>query len=142
MKKRNLLAAALLITSLGVTSCASDEEKREKEQRMEETVEAELPAAKQARANVILDQAFQATMVSTISSPPVKPVIIRGVTVAQIDNLFIVSPPPAVTIAVDESTRTENDASNILTADFLEFTELEKDSIGIFDYVVQEKEPN
>tara|TARA_Y100001936_G_C16031935_1_gene646093 strand:- start:112 stop:666 length:555 start_codon:yes stop_codon:yes gene_type:complete len=41
MKKRNLLAAALLITSLGVTSCASDEEKREKEQRMEETVEAE-----------------------------------------------------------------------------------------------------
>ena len=38
---------------------------------------------------VILDQAFQATMVSTISSPPVKPVIIRGVTVAQIDNLFI-----------------------------------------------------
>jgi len=76
---------------------------------------------------VILDQAFQATMVSTISSPPVKPVIIRGVTVAQIDNLFIVSPPPAVTIAVDESTRTENDASNILTADFLEFTELEKD---------------
>ena len=41
MKKRNLLAAALLITSLGVTSCSSNEEKKEKEQRMEESVEAE-----------------------------------------------------------------------------------------------------
>jgi len=75
---------------------------------------------------VTLDEAFQATMVSTISTPPVKPVTIENVTVAQIDNLFIVAPPAEVTQAVQE-TRTENSASNILTADFLEFNELETD---------------
>ena len=77
---------------------------------------------------VTLDEAFQATMVSTISTPPVKPVTIQNVTVAQIDNLFIVAPPTEVTQAVQE-TRTENSASNILTADFLEFNELETDHL-------------
>ena len=75
---------------------------------------------------VVLTEAFQATMVSTISTPPVKPVTIQNVTVAQIDNLFIVAPPAEVTEAVQE-TRTENSSSNILTADFLEFNELETD---------------
>ena len=75
---------------------------------------------------VTLNEAFQATMVSTISTAPVKPVTVRDVTVAQIDNLFIVSPPAEVTQAVEE-TRTENSSSNILTADFLEFNELETD---------------
>ena len=75
---------------------------------------------------VTLNEAFQATMVSTISTPPVKPVTIQNVTVAQIDNLFIVAPPAEVTQAVQE-TRTENSSSNILTADFLEFNELETD---------------
>ena len=75
---------------------------------------------------VVLTEAFQATMVSTISTSPVKPVTIQNVTVAQIDNLFIVAPPTEVTQAVQE-TRTENSASNILTADFLEFNELETD---------------
>ena len=75
---------------------------------------------------VTLNEAFQATMVSTISTPPVKPVTIQNVTVAQIDNLFIVAPPTEVTQAVQE-TRTENSSSNILTADFLEFNELETD---------------
>ena len=65
-------------------------------------------------------------MVSTISSAPVKPVQLTDVTVAQIDNLFIVSPPAEIQTAVDE-VRTENSASNILTADFLEFNELETD---------------
>ena len=77
---------------------------------------------------VTLDEAFQATMVSTISSAPVKPVTIQNVTVAQIDNLFIVAPPTEVTQAIQE-TRTENSATNILTADFLEFNELETDHL-------------
>ena len=75
---------------------------------------------------VTLTEAFQATMVSTIATPPVKPVTIDNVTVAQIDNLFIVSPPTEVVQAIQE-TRTENSSSNILTADFLEFNELEMD---------------
>ena len=75
---------------------------------------------------VILDEAYQATMVSTISTPPVKPVTITNITVAQIDNMFIVSPPAEVAVAVDES-QNENNDNNILTADFLEFNDLEKD---------------
>jgi hypothetical protein len=75
---------------------------------------------------VILDEAYQATMVSTISTPPVKPVTITNITVAQIDNMFIVSPPTEVAVAVDES-KNENRNDNVLTADFLEFNDLEKD---------------
>jgi len=75
---------------------------------------------------VTLNEAFQATMVSTIASAPVKPVTIQNVTVAQIDNLFIVAPPTEVVQAVEER-QTENSSSNILTADFLEFNELETD---------------
>ena len=75
---------------------------------------------------VTLNEAFQATMVSTISTAPVEPVKIQNVTVAQIDNLFIVSPPAEIEQAVEE-TRTENSSNNILTADFLEFNDLETD---------------
>ena len=82
---------------------------------------------------VTLNQAFQATIVSTISSPPASPVQIENITVAQIDNLFIVSPPEEIQ-QVQEEARTENSSNNILTADFLEFNELEK------DYLEEEKD--
>ena len=87
--------------------------------------------------SVTLDKAFQATMVSTIASAPVKPVTITNVTVAQIDNLFIVSPPTEITTAVEE-TRTENSSSNILTADFLEFNDLETDYLAEDDWSYSE----
>ena len=77
---------------------------------------------------VTLSEAYQATMVSTISTPPVKPVTITNITVAQIDNLFIVSPPAEVQQAVQEEA-SENSKSNVFTADFLEFNELEKDHL-------------
>jgi len=75
---------------------------------------------------VILTEAYQATMVSTISSPPARPVTIKNITVAQIDNLFIVSPPAEVQQVVEEI-KTENSKDNILSVDFLEFNDLEKD---------------
>ena len=77
---------------------------------------------------VTLSEAYQATMVSTISTPPVKPVTITNITVAQIDNLFIVSAPAEVQQAVQEEAN-ENSKSNVFTADFLEFNELEKDHL-------------
>jgi len=77
---------------------------------------------------VILNEAYQATMVSTISTPPVRPVTITNITVAQIDNLFIVSAPAEVQQAVQEEAN-ENSKSNVFTADFLEFNELEKDHL-------------
>ena len=77
---------------------------------------------------VTLNEAYQATMVSTISTPPVKPVTITNITVAQIDNLFIVSAPTEVQQAVQEEAN-ENSKSNVFTVDFLEFNELEKDHL-------------
>jgi hypothetical protein len=77
---------------------------------------------------VTLNEAYQATMVSTISTPPVRPVTITNITVAQIDNLFIVSAPAEVQQAVQEEAN-ENSKTNVFTADFLEFNELEKDHL-------------
>ena len=75
---------------------------------------------------VTLDEAYQATMVSTISSMPAKPVTITNITVGMIDNMFIVNPPEEVQRAQDEQ-QNENRSSNILEADFLEFNDLEQD---------------
>jgi len=75
---------------------------------------------------ITLDQAYQATMVSTISTPPAPPVTITNITVGMIDNMFIVNPPQEIQQQQDER-QTENNSNNILTADFLEFNDLEKD---------------
>ena len=75
---------------------------------------------------VTLDQAYQATMVSTISTAPAPPVTITNITVGMIDNMFIVNPPAEVQQQIDEQ-QTENNSNNILTADFLEFNDLETD---------------
>ena len=75
---------------------------------------------------VVLDEAFEATSVATISSPPVQPVKVENITVSQIDNMFIVSPPDEIEQAIDEEQSDSSD-SNILDVDFLEFNELERD---------------
>ena len=79
---------------------------------------------------VILDKAFQATMVSTIASPPTNPVTIQNLTTAMIDNMFIVNPPQEVKQAVEEAARDDsNQDQGILDVDFLEFNELEQDAL-------------
>ena len=79
---------------------------------------------------VILDKAFQATMVSTISSSPTNPVTIQNLTTAMIDNMFIVNPPQEVKQAVEEAARDDsNQDQGILEVDFLEFNELEQDAL-------------
>lgn len=76
-----------------------------------------------------LDQAFQATMVSTFDSPPTQPVTIQNLTVNMIDNMFIVSPPSEVKQAIEDAVSDEaNEDQGILDVDFLEFTELEGDA--------------
>ena len=76
-----------------------------------------------------LDQAFQATMVSTLDSPPTAPVQIQNLTVNMIDNMFIVSPPPAVKQAIEDAVADEAiEDQGLLDVDFLEFTELEGDA--------------
>ena len=77
---------------------------------------------------VILDEAYQATMVSTYDDSPTKPVVVNGITPNLIDNLFIVSPPEEVNEQVaDEQSKSENDSNNVLDVDFLEFNDLEDD---------------
>jgi hypothetical protein len=79
---------------------------------------------------VVLDNAFQATMVSTISSAPTNPVTIQNLTPAMIDNMFIVNPPQEVKQAVEEAARDDaNQDQGILDVDFLEFNELEQDAL-------------
>jgi hypothetical protein len=77
---------------------------------------------------VILDEAYQATMVSTYDDSPTKPVVVNGITPNLIDNLFIVSPPKEVNEQVaEEQSKNENDSNNVLDVDFLEFNDLEDD---------------
>jgi hypothetical protein len=67
-------------------------------------------------------------MVSSLDTPPTPPVTISNLTVNQIDNMFIVAPPPAVEQAVEEQAREDNNEDQgMLDVDFLEFNELEKD---------------
>ena len=81
-----------------------------------------------AGGSVTLEEAYQATMVSTFDDSPTKPVTVNGVDASMIDNMFIVNPPEEVQEQVaEESSNNENDSSNILDVDFLEFNDLEED---------------
>ena len=73
----------------------------------------------------VLNQPFQATMVSMSESPPTKPVTLTNMTLGFIDNLLIVAPPDEVQQAVDEQSQSSN---NVLDADFLEENDLDDDS--------------
>ena len=80
--------------------------------------------------SVILDEAYAATMVSTLDSPPTNSVTINNITPAMIDNMFIVSPPAEVKEAIDEEMADDaNQDQGLLDIDFLEFDELEYDPL-------------
>ena len=77
---------------------------------------------------VVLNQAFQATMVSTIETPPTRSVVINNLTTSMIDNMFIVAPISGGQRDVEEQVRDDtNQDQGILDVDFLEFNELEGD---------------
>jgi hypothetical protein len=73
----------------------------------------------------VLNQPYQATMVSVSESPPTKPVQLVNMSLNFIDNLLIVNPPEEVQQAIEEQNPTAN---NILDTDFLEETDLDEDS--------------
>jgi len=74
---------------------------------------------------VILNQAFQATVVDTISSQPMKPVILN-LDEEMIGNLLIVSKPREI---AEEQSREDsyNQVASALDIDFLQFDDLEID---------------
>ena len=73
----------------------------------------------------VLNQPFQATMVSVAESPPTKAVTLVNMSLNFIDNLLIVNPPDEVERAVEDQS---SSSSNVLDADFLEENDLDDDS--------------
>lgn len=86
-----------------------------------------------AAGMVVLSKAFQATIVSTFDSRPSQPVILN-LTLDQIDNMLIVSPPEEVkrTEDVEESKRNILDLSE-LNVDFLARDDLKEDKLANSD---------
>ena len=77
--------------------------------------------------SITLSEAYSATMVSSVSSPPTVKVVINNITPALIDNMFIVNPPKEVKMAIEEQVQDDQNIDmGALDADFLEFDELEK----------------
>lgn len=75
-----------------------------------------------------LEEAYAATMVSSLDTPPTRQIQMQGITPAMIDNMFIVSPPPEVKEAIDEELADDaNQDQGLLDIDFLEFDGLDID---------------
>ena len=77
-----------------------------------------------ALGSVVLNKPYQATTVYNLESVPSNPVIL-DLTLDQIDNYLIVSPPDEREIESDDSS--SSSATNILDTDFLEFEDLDAD---------------
>ena len=83
--------------------------------------------------SITLTEAYAATLVSSVASPPTAKVVITNITASTIDNMFIVNPPQEVKQALEEQLADEQDKDmGALDVDYLAFDELEKD---FSDYV-------
>jgi hypothetical protein len=79
---------------------------------------------------VTLNEAYAATMVSSLDSSPTQSIKVNGITPSLIDNMFIVSPPEEVKERIkEEIADNANEDQGLLDIDFLEFTELEEDAL-------------
>jgi hypothetical protein len=89
-------------------------------------------SVKNDAGEVIMDQAFQATVVASLNTPPTPPVIIN-IDPNNINNLLIISPPKEVR---EDEIKTSNSINpldiNALDKDLLKFDELNKDYL-IYD---------
>jgi hypothetical protein len=84
--------------------------------------------------SVIMDVAYQTTVVTSLSTPPSSPVIVT-IDQANINNLLIVTPPPEIR-ADDEQKQSSQQRTvldvNFLNRDFLKYNELEEDQLKQF----------
>jgi hypothetical protein len=95
---------------------------------------------------VILEEAYQAVMVSTFETSPTQPVILVDLDLNMIDNMFIVQPPAEIEDAVDEQQEQMREGAdylaftdldvdfleeNLLPEEDLEFTELDVDNLNV-----------
>lgn len=80
---------------------------------------------------ITLTKAFEATIVSTVETPPSRSVVINNITTALIDNMFIVNPPEEVQQIVEEEAINDLEQDQgLLDVDFLEFDELDRDALA------------
>lgn len=80
---------------------------------------------------VVLTEAYAATVISSFDTPPTSSVVVQGITPNMIDNMFIVNPPTEIRQAMEEGYADEqNQDQGILDVDFLEFNELESDALA------------
>ena len=79
---------------------------------------------------VVLEEAFQAVMVSTFETPPTNPVIIMDLDLNMIDNMFIVSEPKEITVAKDEQIQELKGDGGLLDFDGLDKDFLESEDLG------------
>ena len=75
---------------------------------------------------VVMNEPFQATMVSVSETPPTPPVLLQNMTLGFIDNLLIVNTPAEIQEAVDEQA---SSPTNLLDVDLLEETELDENEL-------------
>lgn len=79
--------------------------------------------------SITLEEAYAATMVSSLDSAPTSKVVISNITPSMIDNMFIVNPPDEIRQQMEEDYNEDIEADKgILDVDFLEFNELEGDA--------------
>ena len=79
--------------------------------------------------SITLEEAYAATMVSSLDSAPTSKVVISNITPSMIDNMFIVNPPDEIRQQMEEEYNEDIEADKgILDVDFLEFNELEGDA--------------
>lgn len=79
--------------------------------------------------SITLEEAYAATMVSSLDSAPTSKVVISNITPSMINNMFIVNPPDEIRQQMEEDYNEDIEADKgILDVDFLEFNELEGDA--------------
>ena len=82
---------------------------------------------------VTLTEAYQATMVSSISTIPTKPIVLNNINLNMIDNMFIVSPPDEIKEREDQGTNGTGNVDN----NILDFTDLDTDYLAD-DYLAED----
>jgi hypothetical protein len=80
---------------------------------------------------VTLDQAYQATVVASLTALPTNPVIIV-LDQVNLNNMLIISPPPQVREEEVDQTAKDNALINFLDQDLLKYNELDEDQLTTF----------
>jgi len=79
---------------------------------------------------VILDEAYQAVMVSTLETSPTQPVVLLDINLNMIDNMFIVAEPKQITEAKEEQVQELKGDNGLLDFDGLDANAIEQDVLA------------